>query len=365
MPQLVIRTRSGRVESTHDGYICVTDSNNKVRYSIGNPEARIFLRSSGKPIYAVVFANSGIIEKFNITLKEFAVICSSHDGQAFHRKIISSVLKKAGLSEKDLECGHKYPDNIKVRNALIKLRARPSYIFSNCSGKHAGLLALCRYYGFPVKDYHKPEHPIQQLIRRTMAELLECDEDELITGRDGCSMPTYNLSLKQAAYLYALLAHGYNGRGKYSHCFGLIQKAMKTYPLVIKGKNTFCTDLNIYTEGRVIGKIGAEGIYCLSIPEQKLGVCIKISDGNPWASYPASVEVLRELGVMDEYALKKLKKWAFPEVKDDKGQAAGHLYPVFNLFRNKGGKNSEPFSAFRNNKIYEPGDLFSEGGISL
>lgn len=147
MPQLAVRTRSGRVESLHDGYICVTDSDNNVIYSIGDPNAGVFLRSSGKPIYAVAYVNSGLIERYNISLKELAIMCSSHQGQAFHRKIILSILKKIGLTEKDLDCGHKYPESQKVHDALVMLCKRPDPIFSNCSGKHAGFWL---YAGFII-----------------------------------------------------------------------------------------------------------------------------------------------------------------------------------------------------------------------
>jgi len=345
MPQLAVRTRSGRVESLHDGFICVTDSDNNIIYSIGDPDARIFLRSSGKPIYAVAYVNSGLIEKYNISLKELAIMCSSHEGQAFHRRIILSILKKIGLSEKDLDCGHKYPENQKVHDTLVMLCKRPDPIFSNCSGKHAAFLALCRFYNYPVINYTNPDHPVHNLIRKTMAELLECDENEVIAGKDGCSLPTYFLTLQQAAWLYARLGLGYEGKRKYKDCFGLIKKAMTEYPHVIRGNNTFCTDLINYSNGRVIGKIGAEGIYCMSIPEKRLGVCIKISDGHPWSSYPVAVKVLEELEVLDAATVRKLEKWSLPAVKDDKGNTLGYIHPTFSLTENKC-------------RSYKPGDIY-------
>ncbi|MGI6084728.1 MAG: asparaginase [Acetivibrionales bacterium] len=345
MPQLAVRTRSGRIESMHDGYICVVDANNNIVYSIGNPDAGIFLRSSGKPIYAVAYAKSGLLDKYNITLKEFAIMCSSHEGQAYHRRIILSILKKAGLSDKDLDCGHKYPENQKVHDALVMLGKRPTPIFSNCSGKHAGILALCRFYNYPTKDYTNPDHPVNRLIKKTMAELLGCDESAIITGKDGCTLPSYFLTMQQTAWLYARIARGCEGNDKYRDCFGLIQSAMIKYPRVIRGSGTFCTDLIKHSEGRAIGKIGAEGIYCISIPEKQLGVCIKMSDGHPWSSFPVAVRVLEELGILDALAVKKLEKWALPPIKDDKGNIVGYIHSSFSLIDNKAGK-------------YEPGDIY-------
>ncbi len=345
MPQLAVRTRSGRVESLHDGYICVTNSDKNIIYSIGNPNIGIYLRSSGKPLYAVALVDSGAIEKFDISLKEFAITCSSHDGTAYHRRIILSLLDKIGLSEKALDCGHKNPENQKVSDALIMLCKRPTPIFSNCSGKHSGFLALCQYYKYPVEGYVNSWHPVNQLIKKTMAELLECDIDDVVSGTDGCTLPTYFLTLQQAAWLYARLGHGQGSGYKYGDCFEFIKKAMVTYPKVIRGSGTFCTDLLNYSEGRAIGKIGAEGVYCIAIPEKKLGVCIKMSDGHPWSSYPVAVRVLEEFEILDRKTVKKLEKWALPPVKDDKGNDVGYIHPTFSLLENKTSQ-------------YEPGRLF-------
>jgi L-asparaginase II len=143
MPQLAVRTRSGRVESLHDGYVCVADSDKNILYSIGNPNASCFLRSTGKPFYAAALVDSGAMSKFNITLKELAITCSSHEGRAFQRRIILSILKKIGLSERYLDCGNVYPENQQVHDALVMLCKRPTPIFSNCSGKHAGFPPTC------------------------------------------------------------------------------------------------------------------------------------------------------------------------------------------------------------------------------
>lgn len=352
MPQLVIRTRSGRVESFHDGYICVADSDKNVIGSIGNSQASIYLRSSGKPFLAVAFVHSGAINKFDITLKELAVICSSHSGQAFHRKTILSVLHKIGLSEKYLECGREYPLNEQVKNALIKLGKRPTPIFSNCAGIHTGILALCQTLGVPPEDYTSPDHPVQYLLKKTMAELLECDVGEVTTGADGCTLPTCLLTIQQTACLYAQLAAGNEGTGSYAGCLGLIQKAMLSYPKIISGEGTFCQALIHETKGGVIGKIGNEGIYCLAAPQKHLGICIKISDGHPWASFTTAIHVLEELGLLDASSVRKLDQWAIPAIKDKKGTVVGYLHPTFSLIQKRASH-------------YEPGDIYPMGGESV
>lgn len=331
MQPLVVLTRTKHVESIHAGYICATDSNNKIIFNIGDTRTKVYLRSAGKPIQAVAFVNSGAMERFNISLEELAVICSSHSGENFHREMVSSILNKIGLSEDDLECGVANPYNQDMLNELIKKGKRPSRLYNCCSGKHAGMLALCRHYGFPVKGYTKLNHPVQQLILKTISELLECDWADISTGRDGCGVPSILITLHQASYLYSLLAQGFKGRSRYKDCFGLIQKAMISYPRMVNGDKEFCTDLITHSDGRVIGKVGAEGIYCLSVPEKQLGVCIKIYDGNERAVYPVAVSLLKELGILYGSALERLKLWAYPPVKDHKGDIVGYTIPVFNM----------------------------------
>jgi L-asparaginase II len=307
------------------------------------------MRSSIKPLLAVAFVRSGAMEKYNISLKELSIVCSSHAGQAFHRRIVRSILKKVGLSERDLDCGHKYPENENAKNAIIKLGKRPDPIFSCCSGKHASMLALCRYYDFPTDGYIKPDHPVQQLMRNTMAEILECEFSDIIIGMDGCSIPTYLLTMHQAAYAYSLLAHGYEGKTKLKDYFGLIQKAMVTYPRNINGDDTFCTDITHHTKGRVIGKLGAEGVYMLAVPEKRIGISIKMSDGHPWSSYPVAVRILEELEMLDEKTVKKLDKWALPQVLNDKGDVVGYLHPTFSILT-------------KEVTNFKPGDLYPARG---
>ena len=111
------------------------------------------------------------------------------------------------------------------------------------------------------------------------------------------------------------------------------------------GQGTFDSDLVFFSQGRAIGKKGAEGIYCLAIPEKRLGVCIKMLDGHPWSGYPVAVRILQELDIIDDWVVKKLEKWALPEVKDDKGNVVGYLHPVFSIVNNETGS-------------FEPGDTF-------
>ncbi len=328
---LAVLTRSGFIESMHAGFICVTDSNRKVIFSIGDPETKVFMRSAAKPLQALPLVQSGALEKFKITQMELAAICASHSGQEFHLQAVSSILDKIGLSEENLGCGVANPYNDETLNNLIRNGVKPSQLYNTCSGTHAGMLALCRFYGYPVEDYVKPEHPVQKLIHDVISELLECEPCNLETGMDGCDIPTFILTMKQGAYLYSLLSQGSAGNSRYMDSLEIIKDAMTSYPSIISGHAEFCTDLILKSGGKAIGKIGAEGMYCIAAPEKKIGICIKISDGRERATYPVTLHILRQFDILDDEAFNSLSIWAYPPLKNHKGHLVGYTIPVFDI----------------------------------
>lgn len=335
MYPLTALTRSNRVESIHQGYICIVDSDNRVRYSLGDPEAKIYFRSCAKPFQAVPFVASGAMEKYRVTPQELAVICGSHSGEPAHLETVSSILNKLGLHEENLECGAAEPYNRTASDELIRMGRQPSKLHNCCSGKHAAMLALCKFYGYPLADYIHPEHPVQQLLKKTIAELLHVDPASIPTGTDGCGVPSYVLTLQQGAYLYSLLSLGYRGNNHYAHALGTIAQAMTAYPYMVNGQEEFCTDLMAYMHGRVVGKVGAEGIYGVAVPEKRLGICVKIADGNERGIYPVIMHILYQLGLLGLEEMKNLKNWAFPPIKNHRGSIVGYNIPIFDITINE------------------------------
>ncbi len=339
MQPLVVLTRSHIVESIHKGYISVVGAKGEVVYSSDKNDIKVYMRSSAKPIQAVAFVNSGAMEAFNITPRELAIICSSHSGEAFHRKAVNSILKKIGLSEKHLQCGVANPYNANMLNNLIKKGGRPSPLYNCCSGKHSAMLALCRHFGYSIEDYTESEHPVQQLIINTVGELLDIPQKNITIGVDGCGVPTIALPISQVAQLYALLAVGKNSDSKYRDALEKILQAMKGNPQMINGDKEFCSELIACSNGRALGKVGAEGIYCIAVPEKQLGICIKISDGNERAVYPVATHLLSQLGILTNESMKMLDKWVTPPLKNHKGKLIGHTIPVFDINNSKAGTN--------------------------
>lgn len=331
MQALAVVTRSNRIECIHYGHLCITDSDRNIKYRIGDPNTKIFIRSSAKPFIAVAFVESGAMERFGITLEELAVICSSHSGQAFQRQAVDSILHKLGLNENSLLCGCTNPYNAEMVNQLIRENKRPSPLFNCCSGKHSGMLALCKLYGYPIENYNDVNHPVQKLILKTFTELIGCQAEDIILGVDSCTVPGYMFSLHQHSYLYSLLASGYNAKSKYSNTLGLINKAMRDNPRMVIGDGEFCTELMKGCGSKVIGKVGDDGVYCVSVPEKNMGICVKIADGNERAVYPVMIHLLKQLGVLNKTEIENLKGWTYPAVNDYKGTVVGNILPVIDI----------------------------------
>lgn len=340
MKPLVAITRGNYIESVHYGYICIVDINKDVVYHLGEDNTHIFLRSSAKPFQAIPLVESGAIERYHITHKELAAICSSHSGELFHRETVYSILNKIELTEMDLDCGITNPYNPEMNEELIRKKERPSPLYNCCSGKHAGILALCRYYGFPTLGYSEIHHPAQQLIKSTIVELLQCGDNDIEIATDGCGIPNFMMSMKNTAFLYALLASGNKSPCKHREAIEKIKKAILLYPEMINGDGEFCTELMIAGRGKVIGKVGGEGVYCIGIPDMQLGIAIKVADGNERAIYPIAVHLLEELGVLEEEAIKSLSKWRIPPIKNHKGKVIGYTIPLFSTKRNIIGINT-------------------------
>jgi len=132
--ELVHVVRGGHVDLIHHGSAIVANTSGEAFYSVGDPERSAFLRSSAKPLQAITTAESGALEKFDISKKELAIMCASHAGQDIHVETVRSILDKIGLSEEVLQCS--------AQNAIR----------DNCSGKHAGILKLCRFHDLPVEN---------------------------------------------------------------------------------------------------------------------------------------------------------------------------------------------------------------------
>ncbi|MDY6783387.1 MAG: asparaginase [Cyanobacteriota bacterium] len=268
--------REGILESKHTAYAVVCDRRGRILCAAGNFESSTFIRSALKPFQALAVTSAGTLERFALNDKDLAIMCSSHRGTIAHARQVFRVLWQCDIDPSALQCPT--PEG------------KQTPLQHNCSGKHAGMLAVCRQRGWPVDLYLRRSHPVQQLIIDKVGELLGMPGEEFIRARDDCGAPTYSMPLNQMATLYARLASGDNLD------LERIVRAMVYNPATIAGEGMFDTELMRLSEGELVSKSGAEGIQCIGRAGEGLGLAIKVLDGAKRAKYVAAIQILKQLG---------------------------------------------------------------------
>lgn len=328
MPLAVV-TRNKYVESIHQGCICVVNSQGKVIYQKGDPNTKFFFRSAAKPIQVLPFIKSGGAESMDYSLKEISIACASHMGEEEHQRTVLGVLNRIGLDVSSLHCGAVTPYNDDEHKRLIKMGEEPSALHASCSGKHAAILAYSKYMGYDISSYEDKNHPVQQEILKTIGFFTDEKPDEIPTGIDGCGLPIFLLPVCKMALSYARLAQfSKEPDSSYHNACKTVFEAMTTHPKMVAGTHEFCTELMSVTKGKLIGKIGAEAVYCLGIKEGNLGACIKIADGGERAVYPVVMQLLLELGILENSEYEELKHWHHFKLMNNLKEHIGDILPV-------------------------------------
>lgn len=324
--------RGDAVESTHLGHVAVVDANGNLLYSYGDPHRQTFARSSMKPIQAIPVIETGTADKFGLEPADLSLCCASHSGEPRHRSRAMEMLIRAGQPEEMLQCGTHVPRDEESYKELIRAGKPLTPIYSNCSGKHAGMIATAVHMGEEVATYHLPEHPVQQRILDAVVDLTSYPKDKIVLGTDGCGVPVHRLPLAHYAWAYAKMARpDVIENPTRRQAVDRITDAMIAHPEMVGGNNRYCTDLMTAFAGRVFGKAGAESVYCLGDRQTGIGIAVKIEDGGPRAIYAVVNEVLRQLGIGTDGPLEKLAEYTNPIVKNMSGKAVGRIETAFTL----------------------------------
>ncbi len=305
-PILVEVYRAGVLESFHRGAVCVVDEFGDIVFSLGNPMQMCYPRSAMKFVQALPLIELGGVEEFGFTPSEIAVMCGSHNAEEAHLIEVKSILNKIGLDESYLNCGAQYPSSKKDTNELIKKEIKPTDIHNNCSGKHSGMLALCLLMGYATNDYLNPNHPAQQLILSYVEDFYEYSKADMVTALDGCSAPIYSIPVYSQALGFRNLIHPAKFDEKRQKACKYLIDAISANPFMVAGTARYCTDMMEVCAPEIIGKTGAEGIFCLGIQSLKLGVCIKIDDGKMQPQYNVAQHLLRKSKLFTTAQLDKL-----------------------------------------------------------
>jgi L-asparaginase II len=313
-------TRGSIVESFHRGSYAVCDATGRNVLKAGDIETPVFPRSAIKAFQCLPVIESGAAEKFGLTDEEIALCCSSHNGEAEHVRVARAILEKAGIAETCYECGAHWPVYRQAAYALVREGGEALAVHNNCSGKHAGMLALAKQLGAEFKDYVKPEHLVQQAIAKTMERICDVDLSNAAMGVDGCSVPTWAIPLQKLALGFARLPTSAAGQR--------IIAAARAHPFMIAGTDRFDTRV-MEAIPRVFLKTGAEGAYCGSIPHAGLGFALKCDDGAGRAAEVATAAVLLKLDMWTAEEIEKLKSFQHEIIKNWRKIEVGELHANF------------------------------------
>lgn len=324
-PILVQNYRGGIVESFHRGSFCVVDENGKVLWSVGDIQQRSFPRSALKYFQHIPFLLSGGFDDLGFGPKELAIMCASHNGEDMHLEVVDVVLGRVKLNKDALQCGAQQPTRKNDYIRLIKNDLEPTCMHNNCSGKHAGFLAHCVHQDYSLEDYLSPQHPLHQAIKAVTAQFYEMIEDDLSVGVDGCSAPIFGMPLYNQALAYKNLIAPmpWKDEAMDSACKRIVY-AVTQYPELIAGTKRYCTDLMRVTNGKIVGKTGADGVYCLSIPEKNWGIAIKVDDGKMGPQYQVAHGLLIALGLLLPHEIQALKSHGYCENLNFAGNWVGN-----------------------------------------
>ena len=321
--QVVVR-RDPLVESIHRVSVAVVASDGHLVAESGDPDLVTFWRSAAKPFQAMPLVTDGVLTGFGLGGEELALACASHSSESMHLEVADRFLSRTGSVEADLACGPHLPIGAAVAKQVIREGVEVTPRWSNCSGKHSGMLALARHRGWPVQGYHRAGHPVQERLMQTVAEWTDVPAADLILGIDGCTTVCYALPLRSMALAYARLVSSPQPEAVQ------VREAMMNFPELVGGTRRFCSDLMRAMPGQIVAKVGAEGIYCAGIPSLGVGIALKVEDGDMPSLPPALAGVLERL-------LPALGGPAFPGerllehspvvVTNTRGEVTGHIAP--------------------------------------
>lgn len=349
----VVTERGGIVENRHRVHAAVVDAKGRLLFALGNPTRFTLARSAAKPAQALAILEANGFEPYGFDDADLALMCASHSSEERHIARTRTMLSKIGAKEADLRCGGHPSLSEAVNRAWIRQDYTPTAVCSNCSGKHVGMMAGSRAIGAGLEGYHLPDHPMQVVVKRTVAELCDLDMQDVEWGVDGCNLPTPAFPLDRLARIYAKLASAVDqgeareGVSTRDAALARIFQAMARYPEMVAGEGRYCTVLMRAFDGAMIGKLGADASYAIGVQasndtrrwgaEGALGISVKIEDGNIEILYAVVTEILEQLGIGSPERRKPLASFHHPSRVNTMGVATGGVSFPFML----GGSKSD------------------------
>jgi L-asparaginase II len=344
-PVLVCQVRGGVVESRHRGSIVEVGIDGTVSRVLGDPDIVVNLRSTAKPFGLAALVEAGGAHEFDLSGPELAMMAGSHSGEDLHVRTLQAVFRRAGFSQQFLGCGSEgAPLDQLTAARLARDGEKPGPIRHQCSGQHASMLLLCRLHDWPLEEYWRPDHPVQRLYAATVARAFSTSADLLLLSTDACGVPTYAFPLREVARAFAMLADptaipASDSRSGLAAALCQIRDAMIANPEFSSGsRDRLDGAVMKAAPGLVLAKSGAEGLCAFALlpgdgRAAASGVALKIEDGSGFerAGWAASVETLRQIGLLDQAALRALGRYHRPVARDPRGEPVAEAVPGFEL----------------------------------
>ncbi len=280
--------RGELVESVHTVHAAVVDAGGRLLARSGDPDLVTFWRSAAKPFQAMPLVLDGAADHFALSEAELALCCASHSSEPIHLETAAGILRKLGLREDALACGP-HPLSPGRTEQVLREHLNPTPLWSNCSGKHSGMLALARFHGWPIEGYNQAGHPVQERILEELTRWTGLSRPEIALAVDGCNTVCYALPVAAMALAYARFGSSPEPGAT------RLRQAMMGHPLLVAGTGQPCTRMMEAWGGRLVAKIGAEGVYCAALPQAGLGIALKIEDGDSRSAVPALLSLLQRL----------------------------------------------------------------------
>ena len=321
-PILVEVRRGGRVESRHRGSIIACRPDGEIVFSCGDVTREIYPRSALKIFQAIPLIESGAAARFNLTAAQIALACASHNAEKIHTETVHNWLRDLQLSADDLECGAAYPMHFDTARSV----AEPSRVHHNCSGKHAAMLTVARAADAVTAGYSDYDHPVQNAWMSALSEWLDADVFAMAWERDGCGLPAICMPQNLLATAFAKCASPH--KNQHADAVANLITAITANPKMLAGTARCCTDVIAATNGEVIIKTGAEGVYAGVIPRLKIGFALKIDDGATRAANVTVGAILKKLNAINKTQQEKLQTHFNPKITNSQGYVTGEIVAV-------------------------------------
>jgi L-asparaginase II len=335
MPTPALRieaTRGCLPDSEHRVIAAVVRADGSLLASSGDPGYSTWWRSAAKPFQALPLVQDGVTDRFHLTDAELALACASHSSEPRHLEVVSGLMTRLGITDAMLACGPHQPLSPEVAREVARQQTPLTARWSNCSGKHAGMIALALHHGWPVSGYQEEAHPVQQRVFAEVSRWTGLDPADMARAPDGCTAVCFGLPVRAMALSYARLGASADSAAR------RIVAAMLGHPFLMAGTDRLCTDLMVAWPAQVIAKVGALGVYCAAIPALQLGIALKVEDGDTRASGVALLAILREVlaqggGVPSRPGpdWEALAKYAAPTIRNSRGSVTGSVRAVGGL----------------------------------